>query len=296
VYYWRLKALPRGIVHIAYGLGEHGARYECVGHALVAEGYAVNVNDHRGHGRTAKSADDLGFFARRRGWERVIEDLRLLIQREKTADSGILVILLGHSMGSFMAQCVASQSEEGFIQGFILSGSSGKPPLKIRMLRLLAYGERLRLGKRGRSELLHRLSLQEANRRFLPVRTDFDWLTRDKAEVDRFVSDPLCGFVATTQLWIDMFRGLFLASRDRSRGRIVPKNIPIYIFAGAEDPVSDNCETLEELIAGYHKAGLRNVRYKFYEGGRHEMLNELNRDAVLRDLISWLHSVVPRRE
>jgi alpha-beta hydrolase superfamily lysophospholipase len=296
VYEWRPQTPPRGIVHIAHGLGEHGERYAHVGRALAAEGYAVYVNDHRGHGRTAKSAEELGLLARRRGWERVIEDLRLLIQWERTVDPGIPVILLGHSMGSFMAQCVAFQCEEGFVQGLILSGSSGKPPLKIRMLRLLANAERLRLGKRGRSELLHRLSLREANRMFMPVRTDFDWLTRNQAEVDRFVADPLCGFVATTQLWIDMFRGLFRAARGKNRGRIFPKNLPIYIFAGTEDPISGNCETLEELIAGYHRVGLRNVRYKFYQGGRHEMLNELNRDSVLHDLISWLHSVVPRRE
>jgi alpha-beta hydrolase superfamily lysophospholipase len=253
----------------------------------------VYANDHRGHGKTAKSARDLGFFARRKGWNRVLEDLRLLIESEREEHPGVPAVLLGHSLGSFMAQCICFQYE-GLIQGCALSGSGGKPGFDIWMLRWLSYAERFRVGKRGRSRLLHRLSLRRANRDFQPVRTDFDWLTPDAAEVDRFLADPLCGFVSTTQLWTDVFRGLYRAARQENRARI-PKDLPVYIFSGARDPISNCCETLEELIAGYHHAGLKHVHYKFYPEGRHEMLNDPNRDAVIEDLLSWLGGVALRK-
>ncbi len=289
VYKWQPDSSPRGIVHIAHGLGEHAGRYAPAAEALAGRGYLVYANDHRGHGRTAATKDDLGFFAYRDGWNRAVQDLRLLVESEKLEDPSLPAVLLGHSMGSFMAQQFFYRHGE-LLAGGALSGASGPPDMKVYGLRFLARLERMRLGPRGRSPLLHWLSLRVANRRFRPVRTDFDWLSSDAREVDKFNADPLCGFVGTTQLWNDLLYGTVEIARKGNMKR-VPGNLPIYIFSGKLDPVSRRCRGLEELIAAYRRAGVSSISHKFYPGGRHEMLNEVCRGEVLADLVTWLDQV-----
>jgi len=289
VYRWRPDSRPRGIVHIAHGLGEHAGRYTRTAEALANCGYIVYANDQRGHGRTAPNRDELGFFAYKDGWNRAVSDLRLLVEMETQENPRVPAVLVGHSMGSFMAQQFFSQHGR-MLAGGVLSGSNGPPDSKVHCLRVLARLERLRLGQRGRSRFLHWLSLRIANRQFRPVRTNFDWLSSDPAEVDLFNNDPLCGFVGTTQLWNDLLVGVTAVARRENVGRI-PSNLPLYIFAGTRDPVSRNCRGLERLIARYRSLGLTNVQYKFYPEGRHEMLNEVQRQEVVDDLIAWLDSV-----
>jgi alpha-beta hydrolase superfamily lysophospholipase len=289
IYRWAPDSPARGIVHIAHGLGEHAARYARTAEALVNRGYLVYANDHRGHGRTAPTRDELGFFAITNGWNRVVSDLKLLMEMEAHQNPRIPAVLLGHSMGSFMAQQFFHQYG-GMLAGGVLSGSSGPPDSRVYGLRVLALLERLRLGRRGRSRFLHWLSLRVANRQFQPVRTNFDWLSSDPAEVDLFNTDPLCGFVGTTQLWIDLLDGVVTIARRENRER-TPGNLPLLIFAGTRDPVSNNCRGLERLIADYRRAGLTSIQHRFYPEGRHEMLNEVRRQEVLGDLLAWLDSV-----
>jgi len=289
---WRPDGTAKGVLHIAHGLGEHGGRYERCVRALNTRGYAVFANDHRGHGSTALTLDGLGYFADSDGWNRVVEDLRLLIKAERKEYPGLPIMLLGHSMGSFMAQDFLMR-HPSLIAGCILSGSNGKDILRVSALKALAFIERLRLGKRGRSRLMHLLALNIANKEFRPTRTLFDWLSRDTAEVDRFLADPTCGFVGTTQLWFDLLQGASAPGKTENLNRI-PKDMPIYIFAGCRDPVGHNCKRLERLISVYRRAGLSNVSFKFYPEGRHEMLNEINRDEVTADLIDWLEKQTRR--
>jgi alpha-beta hydrolase superfamily lysophospholipase len=206
--------------------------------------------------------------------------------------SGLPVILLGHSMGSFMAQQMMYE-HPGLLHACALSGSTGRADLRVHMFRTLAYLERARIGTNGRSTLLRRLSLTTANRAFQPVRRPFDWLTRDTAEVDRFIDDPFCGWVGPPQLWIDLTYGILQISRPSNRQRI-PATLPVYIFAGTSDPISDGCKGLQALIRAYRRTGLTDVRSRFYPGGRHEMLNEINREEVVSDLIEWLENVSRR--
>jgi alpha-beta hydrolase superfamily lysophospholipase len=294
VYKWKPAAAPRGIIHIAHGLGEHAGRYDRTARVLAAAGFLVYAHDHRGHGRTAGSPRDLGLFARAGGWNRVVEDLRRLIAAEKREAPNLPLILLGHSMGSFMAQQFLYEHGE-LIEGCILSGSSGKPGIQAQFLRALVCLERLRLGPMGKSRFLYRVSLRMANRGFQPARTPFDWLTRDEAEINRLMTDPCCNFIPTVQLWMDLINGINQISRPENQGRI-PKSLPVYIFSGTHDPVSNGCRWLDRLLADYARAGLRNVRHRFYPEGRHEMLNEINREEVLRDLLLWLEAVVGKSQ
>jgi alpha-beta hydrolase superfamily lysophospholipase len=278
-------AAVKAVVHISHGMAEHAARYARVAESLTAAGYAVYANDHRGHGKTA-STDELGFFASEHGFARVVADLAELIAHEKKEHPGLPVVLFGHSMGSYIAQQFLID-HGGELAGAVLSGSAGKPNLLASAGRLVARAERLRKGERGTSKLLGDLSFVAFNKQFAPTRTGFDWLSRDAAEVDKYVADPLCGFDVTTSLWVDVLDALTAIADPAQQARI-PKTLPIYVFSGSEDPVSEKTKTLEQLLAAYRLAGIRDVSHRFYPGARHETLNETNRDEVTRDLLAWL--------
>jgi alpha-beta hydrolase superfamily lysophospholipase len=277
---------PSSIVHIAHGMAEHAGRYARLAEALTAAGHAVYANDHRGHGRTAQGPDELGFFASQGGFQRVVRDLDLLIAHEKQQHPGLPVTLLGHSMGSFLTQAFLLQQGHA-LKAAALSGSAGKPDLLSQAGRLVARLERLRLGERGRSKLLTSLSFDAFNKKFAPNRTGFDWLSRDPAEVDKYVADSLCGFAVTTTMWIDVLDGTAHIA-DPARQRQIPPDLPIYIFSGARDPVGQETKSVGQLVAAYQAAGLRRVTHRFYPEARHETLNEINRDEVTRDLVGWL--------
>ena len=125
------------------------------------------------------------------------------------------------------------------------------------------------------------------NKQFEPVRTEADWLSRDSAEVDKYVGDPLCRFRPTVQLWIDLLSALYEIAKPARQARI-PKQLPIYIIAGTRDPASANGKGLEQLLSAYHAAGLQRVACRFYPDARHELFNETNREEVTRELLAWL--------
>jgi len=198
---------------------------------------------------------------------------------------GIPIVLLGHSMGSTMAEQFMAEHGDA-LAGVVLSGSSGQPTMLAVVGRLITRIERWRVGARGRSKLAQALTFGAFNKPFAPARTAFDWLSRDPAEVDKYVGDPLCGFPASVQLWIDLLDGGKTASSPVKRARI-PKTLPIYVISGSRDPVSGNTKQLQKMLAGYRAAGL-NVQHRFYPEARHELFNETNREEVTRELIEWL--------
>jgi alpha-beta hydrolase superfamily lysophospholipase len=288
-YRWLPDVLPKGVVQIAHGLAEHAGRYARLAEALSNRGYAVYAHDHRGHGRTAKSAADLGFFAEHDGWNKCVGDLWRLNREISARHPDLAIVLFGHSMGSFLVQQLISEHGERFA-GAVLSASNGKPPILATLARQLARLERLRVGSRGRSALMHAILFATFNRPFRPARTPFDWLSRDPAEVDKYVADPLCGFGSTAQLYIDLLAALGEIATPARRARI-PKQLPIYIFNGSRDPVATN---IGQLLDAYRASGLENVTYRTYRDGRHESLNEINRDEVTRDLMTWLDVVTTK--
>jgi alpha-beta hydrolase superfamily lysophospholipase len=286
VYCWLPPGLPHAVVQIAHGLAEHAGRYARLAEALTAAGYAVYANDHRGHGRTAKTPAERGFFAVTDGWSKCVDDLWQLNRRIAANHPGMPVILLGHSMGSFLAQNFLADHGD-VLAGAVLSGSNGKPPPIAVLGKLLARLERLRLGRLGRSAMLDRLGFADFNNAFEPARTPYDWLSRDPVEVDRYIADPLCGGASTTQLWIDLLGGLSRIAQRSLQARI-PEDLPIHLIAGSRDPVTGNTKGLQQLIGAYRAAGLTRVTHRFYAGARHELFNETNRAEVTGDLIAWL--------
>lgn len=285
LYRWQPEGPPRAVIHIAHGMAEHAARYHRLALVLTAAGFAVHANDHRGHGRTA-SEEDRGFFADEGGWGLVVSDLRDFVAHARALHPGVPVILMGHSMGSLMLQQYLYEHGDT-IDAAVLSSTNGKPPAIATAGRYVARFERWRLGKRGRSSVIDAMSFQDFNRKFKPNRTGFDWLSRDEAEVDAYIADPLCGFLCSVQLWIDLLDAapVFTATANQQKIR---SDLPIYLFAGDQDPVGEMGRSVRALAQDYAAAGIQDVTCRLYEGARHETLNETCRDEVTADLLAWL--------
>lgn len=282
------RFLPEGttkaVIHISHGMAEHSERYGRLAGVLTQAGYAVYANDHRGHGKTAAIPEELGYFDG--GIPRVLQDLVELISFEKKEHPGLPFVLFGHSMGSFFAQALM-QSHGEQLSAVVLSGSAGKPNLLASLGRTIARLERLRVGARGKSSVLRALSFDAFNKPFNPKPTRFEWLSRDRAEVDKYAADRLCGFDCTVELWIgvlDLLRDIALPERQAR----VPKKLPAYVLSGAEDPAGERTKSVQQLVGALKSAGLTDVTHRFYEGARHELLNETNRDEVVADLMTWL--------
>jgi alpha-beta hydrolase superfamily lysophospholipase len=284
---WLGDSLPRAIVQIAHGIAEHSARYARLAAALNGQGYAVYAHDHRGHGHTARNRDELGFVSEQWGWRKCLEDLWRVNRHIAAEHPGVPIVLLGHSMGSFMTQQFICEHGDSLCAA-VLAGTTGKPKRGAALVRRLARLERLRVGARGKSFVLDALTLGAFNRQMDVDATPFDWLSRDAAEVDKYAADPLCGgFRPSVQLSLDVLQGMVEMSQPELQSRI-PKELPIFILAGTSDPVGENGEGVERLMAAYFDARLECVMHRFYTDARHELFNEINRNQVTRDLIDWL--------
>lgn len=277
---------PRAVVQIAHGMAEHGARYARFAQALTERGYGAYAADHRGHGHTAQTPEDLGHFADEGGWDKVLSDQLLLLDEIRSRHPGAPVFLMGHSMGSYVARGLSLRAGAR-LAGLILSSTSQDSPLLVRTARLLARFERARLGRRGKSRLLRKLTFDSFNATIPNARTSFDWLSRDASEVDKYIADPLCGFESSAQLYWDMFGGMLEIFDDQSLAKL-PKQLPLYILAGENDPMNHKLAAIKKLHQALEAAGLTELTLRIYQGARHELLNETNRDEVTRELLGWL--------
>lgn len=276
----------KGIVQIAHGMAEHSGRYSGFAAELVNAGYGVYANDHRGHGKTAGSKENLGFFAKENGWETVVDDLKELTNLIRNKHAGQPVFLFGHSMGSFLSRrYIQKYGEE--LAGVILSGTGADPGLLGYVGIGIAKFEIMRKGKRAKSPLLDRLSFGSYNKQFRPTRTSFDWLSRSEEEVDKYMADPFCGGVSTTGFFHDMLTGLKNVERQQHMKKI-PKDLPIFLISGDKDPVGGSTKGVLKTVKSFQNTGIKDVTYKFYRDARHEILNEMNKDEVYQDVINWL--------
>lgn len=278
------------LAHVVHGMGEHAGRYARVAETLTSVGFRVIAHDHRGHGRTARD-EDVGHFGDENGWARVVSDVRRLLRREMDEAPGKPLVVIGHSMGSFMVQQLMYEVPD-WLAAVVLSGSNGKPTPIASAGRLVARAERRRLGARASSPVVQSLSFEAFNKAFRPNRTAFDWLSRDEDEVDRYVADPRCGFACSTTTWIELLDALAEIARPSNQAHI-RKDLPVYVIAGSEDPVSERTKGLTQLLRAYGAAGLTDVTHHFYPGARHEIFNETNRGEVMHELLVWLRDKLP---
>jgi len=287
-YRWLPDQLPAAVIHVAHGMGEHAERYSPFARVMCEHNYAVLANDLRGHGKTTTRLGDFGPD----GWNRMLLDLRELIDAWGREFPGKPRVLLGHSMGALLAQQYLTLYAAN-LDGVILSGSPGfMPRLQLEIARNVLKFKCWKQGPNAENEQFRQKMFSDANRKFedeVDDPTGFEWLSRDRLQVMAYVNDPLCGVVPSLESLRDMFAGCRFAQRQSNISDI--PNIPIFIFSGADDPVHNNLKNINRMLSAWRSTGL-DPAAKFYSGGRHEMLNETNRDEVFRDILDWLEKSI----
>ncbi|MBE9537549.1 MAG: alpha/beta hydrolase [Proteobacteria bacterium] len=274
-YHWPAVGAAKAVVLIAHGLAEYGLRYNRFAQALTQAGYETYAIDHRGHSKSIDEAG-LGSFGAA-GWLGLVQDLRTLLNKVRADHAGLKVILFGHSMGSFAAQrlCLDHSDE---MDAVVLSGSSS---IDVLSEAIAAEAE----NADGDVEL------SSFNAPFEPARTPFDWLSRDEAEVDKYIESPLCGFDLQAESAATLF-GSGPYHGDESNIANIRNDLPVLLVAGDEDPINGALELLKLLEQRWRDGGITNIETAYYAGGRHEMLNETNRDEVTADIINWMDCLV----
>ena len=285
-YEWPHKS-PKAVVVIVHGMAEYAVRYDRFAGELNENGYAAIALDLRGHGLSIQ--DGLkGYFAAKDGWRVVERDIKTLVDEAKKRYPDVPVVLFGHSMGSIFGR-VFMMDYGDEIDACILSGvtinKKGLRDVAPFVTALFSL-----FGAKKPSKALDSMSFGAFNKPFEPAKTPFDWLSRDEAEVQKYVDDELCGFVCTPSLFGDVAKSILYTLKEENVAKI-PKDLKVFIISGAKDPVGSDGYDAEYLRGSYEKAGIE-VECKVYEDARHELLNEINRDDVTYDIINFLEKTI----
>ena len=272
-------------LQILHGMAEYSDRYEKFAAFMNKAGVAVFAADHRGHGGTA-SEDEIGWFAEKDGWNRIADDAfeiaNFITSRNRTAPT----ILLGHSMGSFLARTLMVQHPD-FYSGVIIMGTACSKGLIGKIGKLICKNQIKKYGQKSPGKKMNALSFGSYNKSIQNPLTDFDWLSRDEAEVAKYVKDPMCGFMCTNGFFYDMLTGIEFAN-DKNNASLVSKDLPLLIISGECDPVGDMGTGVKKVYSLYKNAGVSDVTLKLIPGARHELLNETDRKDTYVCLLDWI--------
>ncbi len=277
----------RGVVQIAHGIAEHVDRYADFMRFLAENGFVCAADDHLGHGQSIEREEDKGFFAEKDGWWRVVDDLKTLHDTMKEKYPDVPYIFFGHSMGSFLARTYLIRYPDD-CDAAIISGTGQQSPLLVNSGSTIASFLVKKNGPRGDGKVLNDIAFGSYNKKIPHHYTEFDWLSRDEANVKKYIDDPLCGFVAKCSLYRDMMEGIKFIS-DKKNAEKMNKLTPVYFMSGAADPVGDYGKGVEKAYKMFCDVGMKDVMMRLYPEGRHEMLNEINRKDVCRDILNWLN-------
>jgi len=281
---------PKAVVQIAHGIAEHIDRYRPFMSFLAENGYLAVGNDHLGHGKSITEPGQQGFFAEKDGWAHVVADMDLLHDLMKKEYPDIPYVFFGHSMGSFLTRTYLIKHPNKY-DAAIISGTGHQN-------RLMVLGGNLAAGffahGKGAHEIgtkLNDIAFGSYNKGFDNPRGIYEWLSRDPAVQDAYAADPLCGFIATNGLFRDMMGGIRFIT-DQKNINSMNKMKPVYFMSGDADPVGENGRGVTRAYEAFKEAGLHDVTMRLYPGGRHEMLNEINKEQVYQDILNWLHEKV----
>ncbi len=269
-----------GGVYICHGMAEHPDRYDRLAKKLNSLGFVVLADDHRGHRYSAAGENgqvDGDSF------NQSVRDMRMIVDYMQRT-YGVKVAILGHSYGSFLTQAYLERYS-GTIKGAVLSGTAYMKNPLLSVGYLIASIQKAILGGKKTGKLINTLSFGSYGKPFKSQGQEFAWLSRDKAEVDKYEKDPNCGYAMSIGFFHSFFGGIL--SMYGKNVRFIGKELPILIAIGSDDPVSRGGKDARKLYNYYKNAGL-NVAYKEYEGARHEILNETNRDEVTADIIAFI--------
>lgn len=286
LYLWQTDAPCRGVLQLVHGMAEHIARYDRLARALCAAGYTVAGHSHLGHGEDARE-DELGFFGRKDGWDHLVEDVHAAHEMLLKRFPGQRFAILGHSMGSFVTREYLLRYG-GDLTAAVICGTGWFPGPLCSVARAAAALCGVFGGWQKPAPLVDRLMSKDNNKAFAPVLTPFDWLSRDTAEVDKYMADLRCGFLFTARGYYDMFTGLKELSRLH-RLAALPGDLPVLFISGDADPIGTQGKGVSTVAQQFRDAGVRDVTVRLYPGARHELFNETNRDEITAELIDWLN-------
>ena len=284
---------PRGVLQINHGLAEHSARYARFAEFLGAHGFHSYAHDHRGHGFTKAPDAPLGRFSEQDGAGKVIADTHAVHGHIAARHPGLPVIVFGHSMGGLIAANYVRCHPE-HVCGAAIWNANFSAGMLGRLARAILAWEAFRMGSDVPSRVLPRLTFQAWGESIAAPRTTTDWLSHDAAEVDAYIDDPLCGWAPSISMWRDVF-DLIFAGADIRKYQTVPRDIPINLVGGAEDPATDGGKAVARFAQNLRQAGFSTLVSRIYPETRHESLNELNRNITMQDLVNWLDLVIPAR-
>ena len=280
--WWIPEGSPRAIFQVSHGMSEYIERYAPFCEYLAEQGYLVCGIDYLGHGSTAKESD-YGYISDKDGWIKITEDVHQLTRIAKAKYPGIKNLLFGHSMGSFVVRNYARQWSND-IDALIICGTGGTNPMVGAGLALLKV-IKLFKGGRAKSPFATNLAFGKYLDRIKDAKTPFDWLSVDEDNVADYVADPKCGFEFTVSGYLDLMNVLKAVS-DQSAYDSVRADLPIFVIAGAEDPVGDYGKGPKEVFDKF-AARDANTEIKLYDGMRHEILRETDKEMVWKDITDW---------
>lgn len=279
----------RAVLQIAHGMVEYIERYDDFARFLCRHGIAVVGNDHLGHGISVASEEDWGYLGDN-GFECMVDDLKKVQKHFKGRFPNVPYYILGHSMGSFATRYFLIKYKNA-VDGAIIMGTGYHPvPLAVAgqyLTRLLAQFK----GWDFRSKLVNKMAFGSYNKGFKDARTDFDWLTRDEEMVDKYIAEPRCQFIFTLNGYHELFKGIRFISNKKNIDKM-SKEMPILFVSGEDDPVGNHGDGVQKVYDLFTVAGMEELDIIFYEGGRHEILNEINRDEVYEDVYNWLNKEI----
>lgn len=282
---WLPQKEPVGVVQIVHGISEYIARYDPLAQALTKRGFIVVGEDHMGHGGSISKQIPQGTVEG--GWLAMVSDTYRLYRMTREEFPDLPYFLYGHSMGSFLTRTLLYTYPDAELAGAILSGTGWMPKAVLKSGRAVCRFEARRCGEKNPSRRVSGLMFGSYTKGIENPRTPFDWLSRDAAEVDKYVADPLLGFEASVGLSYEMLGGM-LMNEDAKNLAKMPKKLPVLFVSGDKDPVGSSGKGVKKTYEAFLKAGLKDVQLKLYPGGRHEMHNEINREGLIADVAAWL--------
>ena len=280
----------RAVVQIVHGMSEYVERYEEFAGYLTSKGLVVAGEDHMGHGKSVGKDGKFGYFCEQDPATVLVRDVHRLKKATQELYPNVPYIIMGHSMGSFIARNYMYRYGTG-INAAVIMGTGMQPKNLLSVSKALARVQKLFFGSRHVSELINRLAFGLYNNRIKQPDTPFDWLSRDKERVAGYIADPLCGFTFTVNGFATLFELISRLHLQENLERI-PKELPVLFISGDADPVGDYGKGVSVAYESLQSVGLKNMRLKMYEGARHELLNETNRSAVFQDIYSWIEGEV----
>lgn len=283
---WQGNGPVVATLQIVHGMVEFIDRYHEFASFLCQNNIAVIGHDHLGHGLSTSCDEDLGFFHESHGRNLLIQDMYQVTKEMKKRFPDVPHFILGHSMGSFCTRKYLTLYANA-VQGSILVGTGDFPIALTRIGKLLAIFLEKTHGNHYRSKLLTKISFARYLRHINNPKTDKDWISRDEEIVSAYVAHKHCSFLFTVSAYKDLF-SIISYNAKKIRFEQIPRSLPILLTSGDKDPVGDWGKGPKDLYDLYVSQGFRDVTLKLYPEGRHEILNELNRQEVYKDITSWI--------